>query len=265
MNRMVRKDIRAAFTLIELLVVVAMIAVLMAILLPALRGARVLASRNRCAANLKNIATAWDLYLDDHQGKFSFRGYGANPQWEFGGWSGPAPYGYARHRPLNPYLGLDPCSATEAEAKVFCCPADAGDTNNPSVFYRERGNSYRANTALGCGRALPEYDESWGTIHREVNLRLPGLLRVNVPGDTLLVGDYNWLTQIDPIWKTCAKDWHGQRHRYNVAFLDTHVEHVHIHKGVYFEQDTYRWQPFRALDPEVGKRQQPVPCSCGRE
>jgi len=58
---------RCGFTLIELLVV---IAVLLAILLPALRKARTLTKRVACQSNLKQIAVAWNMYLDDNDGRF---------------------------------------------------------------------------------------------------------------------------------------------------------------------------------------------------
>jgi len=58
---------RRAFTLIELLVVVAIIALLISILLPTLRGARDQARRVSCLANLKNCGTALHVYADEHQ------------------------------------------------------------------------------------------------------------------------------------------------------------------------------------------------------
>lgn len=57
-----------AFTLIELLVVVAIIALLIAILLPSLAKARETAKRGACAQNLKGIATASKTYAVDNQG-----------------------------------------------------------------------------------------------------------------------------------------------------------------------------------------------------
>lgn len=58
-----------AFTLIELLVVIAIIAVLMAMLMPALRLARDQAKALLCVANLRNLSIAWLTYAQDHNGK----------------------------------------------------------------------------------------------------------------------------------------------------------------------------------------------------
>ncbi|HYE60870.1 MAG TPA: type II secretion system protein [Phycisphaerales bacterium] len=52
------------FTLIELLVVISIIALLMAILLPTLSGAREAARRTKCLANLKGIGQGVQLYLN---------------------------------------------------------------------------------------------------------------------------------------------------------------------------------------------------------
>jgi prepilin-type N-terminal cleavage/methylation domain-containing protein/prepilin-type processing-associated H-X9-DG protein len=60
---------RRGFTLIELLVVVAIIAVLIALLLPALGSARESAKGVACAANLKQMGLALDMYMNDDPGE----------------------------------------------------------------------------------------------------------------------------------------------------------------------------------------------------
>jgi len=62
-----RRTTRWAFTLIELLVVIAIIAVLAALLLPALEKARKQARIVACAANLKQLGGGFTMYGTDYQ------------------------------------------------------------------------------------------------------------------------------------------------------------------------------------------------------
>jgi prepilin-type N-terminal cleavage/methylation domain-containing protein/prepilin-type processing-associated H-X9-DG protein len=59
-----------AFTLIELLVVIAVIAILAAIILPALSRAKLSAKRTACLNNLKQLAFASAMYVNDSEGLF---------------------------------------------------------------------------------------------------------------------------------------------------------------------------------------------------
>jgi prepilin-type N-terminal cleavage/methylation domain-containing protein len=62
-------DKKRGFTLIELLVVISIIALLLALLIPALDKARELARRAVCLGHLKDLSLSWIMYADDNEGK----------------------------------------------------------------------------------------------------------------------------------------------------------------------------------------------------
>lgn len=64
-----RRPARGGFTLIELLVVIGIISLLIAILLPALRGAKISAQDVACASNVRQIVSALQIYATENKGK----------------------------------------------------------------------------------------------------------------------------------------------------------------------------------------------------
>ncbi|MDB6153720.1 MAG: N-terminal cleavage protein [Chthoniobacteraceae bacterium] len=118
-----RRRSRAAFTLIELLVVIAIIAILAAILLPALGKAKESANTAKCVSNLTQLGAGIAAYANDNDGKLPGPlTQGQIPIWR----KGTTPKGSIAQM-LEKYLGTTPiegAATPEVVGKsVLACPS----------------------------------------------------------------------------------------------------------------------------------------------
>lgn len=135
---------RCAFTLIELLVVIAIIAILAAMLLPALSKAKEGAKTIRCVSNEKQIAVGYLLYANDNTDYMPVAG---SPDLSQGaGWVAPSRW----FMEISPYItrgGETNYSQMVAKDKVVACPSaklvNAIPTNVPGwQGYGGYGHNY---------------------------------------------------------------------------------------------------------------------------
>lgn len=234
------------FTLIELLVVIAIIAILAAILMPALSSARERAKTSNCANNLKTLAFAMQQYADNNNGKakaFGVSDKDSRSKNSSNRFIGPA-WKDIYPMTLLPYIGgayyADSTVAAQHDAaKQAICPAGRRDTKVETYLTANDGNT--PNASYGFNTYVTSYDSNLGTAGKN---RYSVLSKVWNPSSRGLVMDVtlynNELSSEAGTNNTSGSRYYGAyrfdymalRHNggSNAAFCDGHVEYLMAEK-----------------------------------
>jgi prepilin-type N-terminal cleavage/methylation domain-containing protein len=185
------------FTLIELLVVIAIIAILAALLTPALGNAREMARSTQCLNTLKQIGYGYQLYVNDHGGYYPPTSPPIDPVL---GWNN-KPFhllaGYLGYRSSDP-------------GKTWRCSKEVAYEKNPTAPLSAGPVSYGTNKWAMNGEPGADIDTK------------PYLVSADKAQRLILLGDgLNW-----SIWDPSACLWVYFRHRSRASFVfyDNHVE-----------------------------------------
>lgn len=169
---------RRAFTLIELLIVIAILALIMGILFPAISHARVQARRTVCANNLREIGRGFLEYLTESRDILPYASLTPS--------NGPAPLTTDKAiyiaDVLRGYVGND---------EIFRCPDDVSGISRPPPnegrsYFESEKSSYEYRTSIG-----PRFLLGGKRVEEVSNLINQWTNRVAAPNSIWLMRDYN--------------------------------------------------------------------------
>jgi prepilin-type N-terminal cleavage/methylation domain-containing protein/prepilin-type processing-associated H-X9-DG protein len=217
-----------AFTLIELLVVIAIIAILMAIIMPALRAVRDQAKRVHCVNNVKTLSLGWFIYQDENDGEL-VPGHTDPGNWVL------RPQNNAtveqkkqaiRDGLLYPFVGN--------EVGVFECPADDRDKNPEQYTYRSFSIAGGANGESWSGyEKATKYIELLRPSTRYIFVEEIDPRGYNVGSWQMNPGPKTW---VDPVAM-----WHNEQS--TLGYADGHAE---MHRWI--DPHFIEWN-LQAMDP----------------
>jgi prepilin-type N-terminal cleavage/methylation domain-containing protein/prepilin-type processing-associated H-X9-DG protein len=229
---------RPAFTLIELLIVIAVIALLLAILLPALRLAKAKARQVLCLNNLKQLQLCARCYTDDYDGflppnrhVYNIGTGGPSEGWDDSmTWcAGLAPYdtntANIERALLFPY---------NRSTKIYHCPADMSKvrTEDGELLSMRRTRSYNLSQSInGCPYTDKDYFPPYFAKEHEIDDPTPAhlLFFVDVHEDDILDSHFGipprgpTYRKQRPQWWDLPADRHSQGACF--SFADGHVEY----------------------------------------